>query len=110
MNTQLLLVGEDKFFQSPELFGSNNVIQVASSDEALALINSFDFQAIIACDGHEILRSLRDQGKHTPFLNISHVPSAVDCCGGHMSPEASSEEKSAVLGQLMSRNHATDCR
>ncbi len=108
MNTQLLIVGEDAFFGSSELT-TKNFVHVASQNEALSLIAHVDFQAIIARDGGEILKVLRAQGKHTPFLNISNSPTASDCCGGHMSPGASSEEKAQVLARLMARNHDLDC-
>jgi hypothetical protein len=109
MNDQLLLVGEDQFFHSREIFENHNIIHVDSTNEALSLIDTFDFSAIVARDGSEILKEVRAQGKHTPFLNITHSEAVSDCCGGHMAPEATIAEKSAVLGQLMKRNHQTDC-
>jgi hypothetical protein len=109
MNDQLLLVGEDQFFHSRELHESHNIVHVRSSEEAISLLENFDFHAIIATEGQEILKEVRGQGKHTPFLNISHAEAVSDCCGGHLRPEASDSEKTVALGQLMKRNHQTDC-
>jgi hypothetical protein len=109
MNEQLLLVGEDQFFHSREIFENHNIIHVGSTSEALSLIDRFDFGAIVARDGSEVLKEVRGQGKHTPFLNITHSEAVSDCCGGHMAPEASDTEKCELLGQLMKRNHQTDC-
>lgn len=109
MDKQLLLIGEDAFFDSRELSLNHNTLQVTTSAEALSLLERFDFHAIIARDGADILKAVRDQGKHTPFLNLSHAESVSDCCGGHLSPEAPETEKAEVLGKLMIRNHDTDC-
>ncbi len=106
---QILAVGEDQLFHTRELNLNNEITHVASMADAVSLLETMDFGAIIARDGADLLSHVRDQGKHTPFLNISHVASAVDCCGGHMAPEASVSEKTEVLGQLMKRNHNTDC-
>ena len=107
MNNKLLFVGEDTFFQSPTDYST---IQVHSTEEALALVDRFDFEAIIARDGSEILKAVREQGKHTPFLNLTHLEAVSDCCGGHLSPEATLSEKAEMLGSLLERNHQTDCR
>ncbi len=109
MNDQLLLVGEDLFFHSRDIFENYSFTHVGSSREALSLIENFDFSAIVARDGSEILKEVRTQGKHTPFLNLTHAEAVSDCCGGHLAPEASQKEKSEALGQLMKRNHQTDC-
>lgn len=109
MNDQLLLVGEDQLFHSREFFENHSIIHVGSNDQAIALINNNDFSAVVARDGSEILKEVRIQGKHTPFLNITHAESVSDCCGGHLAPEASVSEKWELLGKLMKRNHQTDC-
>jgi hypothetical protein len=109
MIDQLLLVGEDQFFHSREIFENHNIVHVGTSHEALSLIDNFDFSAIVAREGSEILKEVRVKGKHTPFLNITHAEAVSDCCGGHMAPEATDAEKREMLGQLMKRNHQTDC-
>ncbi len=106
---QILVVGDDQFFHSRELHLNNDITHASSVNEAVSLLETMDFGAIIARDGADLLSHVRDQGKHTPFLNISHAASAVDCCGGHLAPEATLIEKTEVLGQLIKRNHNTDC-
>ncbi|MFL5784388.1 MAG: hypothetical protein ACJ76H_07270 [Bacteriovoracaceae bacterium] len=105
---QLLLVGEDQFFHSRELHGFS-VVHVQTDAEALSLSGRFDFDAIVAANGETVLKEVRSNGKHTPFLNISERASAIDCCGGHMTPSASDSEKAGVLAGLMNRNHDSDC-
>lgn len=105
----ILLVGEDQVFHSRELHQNNDITHVSTTHEAISLLETSDFGAIIARDGSEILTHVRGQGKHTPFLNISHNESAVDCCGGHMYPEASVETKLEACEGLFNRNHDTDC-
>ena len=106
---QILVVGEDQYFHTRELHLNHEITHVASIADAVSLLETMDFGAIIARDGADLLSHVRVQGKHTPFLNLSHVASAVDCCGGHLSPEASLSEKTEVLGELLKRNHNTDC-
>jgi hypothetical protein len=52
MKKQLLLEGEDTLFHSREMSESQNITHVNSNREALSLIGGFDFDAIVARDGH----------------------------------------------------------
>ncbi len=109
MPNQLLLVGEDQFFSSRELHDNYETVHVRSVDEALNLTGRFDFHGIVASEGSSLLTEIRAQGKHTPFLNLTHAKGMNDCCGGHMIPSASVHEKFSVLKSLLKRNHETDC-
>ena len=47
----ILVVGEDQFFHSRELHLNNDITHASSVNEAVSLLETMDFGAIIAHDG-----------------------------------------------------------